>query len=79
MQAKAPTRIETDTFIANWLATSKVADADDLMYLWTGARDFDVSADLETIRARGLVINFSLPGHTTTGHTTSVIRRSSLC
>ena len=54
---QAPTRALADTIVEQRLAEPFTADANDYIYAYDAARDYDPSPGLETIRARVLAIN----------------------
>jgi homoserine O-acetyltransferase len=53
----APTRAQADKIVEARLATRFTADANDYIYSYEAARDYDPSPDLERIKARVLAIN----------------------
>ena len=53
----APTRAQADKIVAARLAAPFTADANDYIYSYEAARDYDPSPDLEKIKARVLAIN----------------------
>jgi len=57
LQKAAPTRERADELIAQRLAQNTAADANDLIYQYEAARDYDPSPRLEQIRSTLLVIN----------------------
>jgi homoserine O-acetyltransferase/O-succinyltransferase len=57
LQKAAPTREKADTIVSQRLAAPFPADANDVLYQYESARDYDASAGLEKIQAQLLVIN----------------------
>jgi homoserine O-acetyltransferase/O-succinyltransferase len=55
--AMAPTRAQADKIVEDRLAQRFVADANDYIYAYEAARDYDPSPGLEKIKARVLAIN----------------------
>ena len=53
----APTRAQADKIVEARLAERFSADANDYIYSYDAARDYDPSPDLEKIKARVLAIN----------------------
>jgi len=56
-QAMAPTRAAADRLVDGWLAAPAPADANDFLYQWDAARDYNPTPGLERIRAPLLAIN----------------------
>ena len=54
---RAPTRVAADKLVEQRLARKFGADANDYIYAYDAARDYDPSPGLETIKARVLAIN----------------------
>jgi homoserine O-acetyltransferase/O-succinyltransferase len=54
---RAPTRAAADKLVAQRLGEKFTADANDYIYAYEAARDYDPSPALETIKARVLAIN----------------------
>ena len=54
---RAPTRAAADKLVEQRLADKFTADANDYIYAYEAARDYDPSPGLETIKARVLAIN----------------------
>jgi homoserine O-acetyltransferase len=57
LQAAAPDRAAADRLVDARLAAPPPLDANDFIYQWDSARDYDPSARLEGIKARVLAIN----------------------
>jgi homoserine O-acetyltransferase/O-succinyltransferase len=57
LQHAAPTRAQADKIVEERLAARFTADANDYIYSYEAARDYDPSPDLEKIKARVLAIN----------------------
>ncbi|MBO1081078.1 alpha/beta fold hydrolase [Roseomonas sp. 573] len=57
LQAAAPSRAAADTLVDSRLAAPPPLDANDFIYQWDSARDYDPSAQLDRIKARVLAIN----------------------
>jgi homoserine O-acetyltransferase len=57
LQKQAPTREQADKVVEARLAQRFSADANDYIYSYEAARDYDPSPDLEKITARVLAIN----------------------
>ncbi len=53
----APTRQEADALIAKHLVETEAQDANDELYWWNAARDYDPAPNLQQIKARVLAIN----------------------
>ena len=53
----APTRAQADKIVEARLAARFTADANDYVYSYDAARDYDPAPDLEKIKARVLAIN----------------------
>ena len=56
-QSLAPTREKADEFIDMRLASTAATDANDFLWQWSSAADYDASGDLEKIQATVLAIN----------------------
>jgi homoserine O-acetyltransferase/O-succinyltransferase len=56
-QSLAPTREKADELIDMRLASTAATDANDFLWQWSSAADYDASDDLEKIQATVLVIN----------------------
>jgi homoserine O-acetyltransferase len=56
-QSLAPTREKADEFIDMRLASTSATDANDFLWQWSSAADYDASGDLEKIQATVLAIN----------------------
>ena len=56
-QSLAPTREKADEFIDMRLASTAATDANDFLWQWSSAADYDASSDLEKIQATVLAIN----------------------
>ena len=56
-QSLAPTREKADELIDMRLASSAATDANDFLWQWSSAADYDASGDLEKIQATVLAIN----------------------
>jgi homoserine O-acetyltransferase len=56
-QALAPTREKADELVDLQLASTTATDANDFIWQWGSAADYDASADLEKIEATVLAIN----------------------
>jgi homoserine O-acetyltransferase len=57
LQKAAPTREAADRLVDERLAAPFAADANDFLYQWDAARDYDPAPGLERIRAPVLVVN----------------------
>jgi homoserine O-acetyltransferase len=56
-QSLAPTREKADELIDMRLASTAATDANDFLWQWSSATDYDASSDLEKIQATVLAIN----------------------
>jgi homoserine O-acetyltransferase len=56
-QSLAPTREKADELIDMRLASTAATDANDFLWQWSSAADYDASGDLEKIQATVLAIN----------------------
>jgi len=56
-QSLAPTREKADELIDMRLASTAATDANDFLWQWSSAADYDASSDLEKIQATVLAIN----------------------
>jgi homoserine O-acetyltransferase len=57
MQKQAPTRAQADDVVKGRLAQRFTADANDYIYSYEAARDYDPAPNLDKITARVLAIN----------------------
>lgn len=57
LQRIAPTRVAADAYVNNILVNQNIGDANDTLYQWEAAADYDPSSDLGSIKSYVLAIN----------------------